>query len=261
MKNIFFLSSLKPAWWRYVLYKKKLNKECDLFICVSKFIQKKAIEKGFSRQKTLVHYIGIDTESFPKPLKSKNGKTILHVARLVEKKGTRYLLEAFSKIFLHVKDAKLLIIGEGDLKQELKNLSKKLKIDKNVSFLGSMPNTNVKQYMAQSDIFVLPSVEAKSGDSEGLGMVFLEASCMGLPIVATKHGGIPEVVKDGQSGFLVDEKSVKQLSEKILILLKNDDLRIKMGKAGKKFVKENFDIKKQTEKLEQIYQNILNQHA
>jgi glycosyltransferase involved in cell wall biosynthesis len=252
------LLSKKPAWINYFLFRKQLTEEGNLFICVSDFIRKKVIEQGFPEEKTITHYIGIDTNiKIENNIKKPSYKVILHVARLVEKKGTEYLIRAFHKISSRDKDSKLIIIGDGPLKNSLFKLVRELELQNRVEFLGARPYAEVQEWMSKADIFSLPSVIAKNGDTEGLPMVFLEASIHKTPSIATWHAGIPEVVKHQKTGLLVKEKDINGLSDALITLLKDDNLRIQLGKNAKKFVSENFDIKKQTKKLEEIYKDVL----
>ncbi len=256
IKDSSLLFSKKPAWVNYLLFRKELAREGDLFIAVSNFIKERVIELGFPKKKIITHYIGIETDIKREKYK-KEGNTILHVARLVEKKGTIYLLKAFKEVLAKKKDSKLIIIGDGILKEKLITFSKELNIDKSVKFLEVQKNSRVLEMMERADIFVLPSIEAKSGDSEGLGMVFLEAGIRGVPLIGTNHGGIPEVIKDNYNGFLVEEKNSRELAQKILELLKDRRKREEFGENGIKFIKENFNIEKESAKLEEIYSSII----
>jgi len=254
--NISFLLSKKPAFINYLLFRKKLAKNGDLFIAVSNFIRDRAIDLGFPKDRIVTHYMGIYTRVKVRN-SQKSGDRILHVARLVEKKGTLYLIKAFQKVVEKNRDVKLIIIGDGYLKDSLKKLSEKLGIKNSVEFLGAIENQEVLMQIEKSDIFTLPSITAKNGDSEGLGMVFLEAGIRGLPIVATDHGGIPEVVKDGFNGYLVQERDIDMLADKLNFLLENRDIREKFGQNSISFIRENFNIEKQSAKLEEIYRELI----
>jgi glycosyltransferase involved in cell wall biosynthesis len=255
------LSSLvlsgKPAWINYALYRKELIKKGALFICVSDFIRKKVIAMGFPEDRTVTHYIGIDVSKPPVPKEEMPYKVILHVARLTEKKGTEYLVTAFSKVVEQSKDSKLIIIGDGPLKQELLQLVNDLNLGQKIEFLGSQPNSVVMEWMSKADVFCLPSVTAKSGDSEGLGMVFLEAASAKVPIVATNHGGIPEAVVDGETGFLVEERNSVELAEKLLVLLDNRELSLQMGNNARVMIEKKFNLSIQSKKLEELYKSVL----
>ena len=107
---------------------------------------------------------------------------------------------------------------------------------------------------------MMPYVTAKSGDSEGLPNVLKEAMATGLPIISTKHTGVPEIVKDGQTGFLVNEKDVAAISSKLNYLIENPDLWAPFGINGRKIIEDKFEIVKQTQKLEEIYKVVINQY-
>lgn len=251
------LLSGKPSWVNYALFRKKLAREGDLFICVSNYIRNRVLELGFPEERTVVHYIGIDSDAIQPIKKNVASRTILHVARLVEKKGTRYLIEAFGKIARKFADVNLVIIGEGPLRQELENLTNSLGLDQRVNFMGVQPHSEVMNWMSKASIFCLPSVTARSGDSEGLGMVFLEAAAMAVPSVGTFHGGIPEAIEDGSTGFLVPERDVNALAERLEHLLENDSMCEKMGQAARRMVEEKFNLLEQTQKLEDMYEALL----
>lgn len=251
--------SLKPAWINFLMFRKRLQRNCDRFICVSDFIKNKALQQGYPENKLITHYIGIELPPIRYSKKHNGAIEILHVARLTEKKGTTYLLEALSKV--KNDNLKLEIIGDGPLKAELLNQVKELGIQDKVNFLGSKSHDFVLEKMLSTDIFCVPSVTASTGDSEGLGMVFLEAATRYTPVVATLHGGIPEAVENGKTGFLVPERDSEALAEKLSLLIDNVDLRKKMGLAARKMVEEKFDIEKQSKKLEKIYQSVIDEYA
>lgn len=241
-----------PAWLNYWLYFKKLQQNGSLFIAVSDFIGNKLKERGFPADKVITNYLGIDTNiSIQKKLR--RGKNILTVGRLVEKKGTEYLVKAAAEIVKTNPDIKLWICGTGPLETSLKLLVKNLKIENNVIFTGWKNKEEVYKLMAESDVFVLPSITAEDGDCEGLGMVLLEAMIHEVPVIGTQHGGIPEVVNDNVNGFLVSEKNYVDLAEKIRIILSDNALAEKMGKNSRIIVLEKFDIIKQIKKLENLY--------
>ena len=133
-------------------------------------------------------------------------------------------------------DAKLVIVGEGNLEEKLKKQAEPLG-DK-VQFLGSKTHQELKEIYASADVFVAPSVTAEDGDKEGLGLVLLEAMASGLPVVGSESGGIPEIVRDGYNGFLVPERDVRQLAEKINLLLSDVDLSAELAQNGIKTAAE-----------------------
>lgn len=251
------LKAGKISYLRYIYGLKRLIREGDCFIAISNFIRNKLIERGFSPNKTIVHYIGIDISRFASDGREDDGRTILTVGRLVEKKGTEYLIRAIAKIRSEVPDVQLEIVGDGPLRQLLERLTKELGISQQTRFIGTLSYDEVAVHMKKASIFCLPSVTAKDGDSEGLAMVFLEASASMKPVVGTLHGGIPEAIHNDHNGFLVPERDIDALGKYLLILLKNRELRKKMGEEGQRLVKMHFDIKKHTQYLEEIYKNII----
>jgi glycosyltransferase involved in cell wall biosynthesis len=250
------LKSKKLSWIMYALRRAELARRGDLFICVSDFIRDKVIAMGFPAERSVKHYIGIDVDAL-QAHPQRDSSVILHVARLVEKKGTRYLLQAFAQVKDTVPAAELVIIGDGPLRPGLQSLAQSLAIADRVKFLGAQAHHVVMDWMRRAQIFCLPSVTAYSGDAEGLGMVHLEAGAMGLPIVATWHNGFPEIIRHGHNGYLVPEKDPHALAQRLIQLLQAPDLCESMGMAGRRVIEEHFNIKRQTQKLEELYQGLL----
>lgn len=252
------LTLYPPAWFHYWKDFEELKKAGDLFLAVSNFIADMLISKGFKKEKVKVVYSGVRILDKELPLNKKyEEKIILNVGRLVEKKGTEYLIKAMNILIRKHNNVYLYICGDGPLKNKLIDLTKQLRLEKYVKFLGWMKREEIFKLMQQAYIFVLPSVTAKSGDTEGLPTVILEAMMFSLPVVATIHSGIPEAVISGETGFLVPEKDVRSLAEKIDILLSDSHLADRMGRKGRELVEEKFNLGKQIEKLEQIYREFL----
>ena len=251
------LTSGSPSWANYLLFMRQLADQGSLFLCVSEYIRHRVLELGFPEERTYVHYIGIDVDAIQPRAVCEEQPIVLHVARLVEKKGTEYLIRAFAQVVADKPDVKLLIVGAGPLRKSLEALVRELGIVKSVEFMGARPHVEVIELMRKATMLVLPSVTARSGDSEGLGMVLLEAAARGLPLVGTTHGGIPEIIEDGNTGCLVPERNAHLLAESILKLLSDKDLRYRMGGQARNLVKARFDMRKQTTELEKIYNSVL----
>ena len=247
----------KLLYYQLIFHEEELKRKASGFIAVSNFIRNKLIEQGYPQEKIIQHYIGVDTAKFSPSSQKADERYILCVARHTEKKGIDTLLRAFARIAVKHPSVVLLQVGRGELTRELEKLTKQLGIYNRVRFLGAQPHETVLQLMQKAEIFALPSQIAKSGDCEGLGIVILEASACGVPVVATYHGGIPEIVIDGETGFLVSEKDNKSLAEKLDILLSDRAWGKKMGKQGRDLINERFDIRKQTAKLEAVYNSLI----
>lgn len=160
-----------------------------------------------------------------------NEKIITFVGRLVPEKGVKYLIRAMTSINRNVPDARLLLIGDGLDRLYLEKLTQELKLTNTITFVGMVSNEKVPSYLASSDLFVLPTL------SEGLSIVILEAMACGLPVITTTVNGLPEIVKDGENGLLVAPKNSEQLAQKLLLLLNDDQLRMKMGENNKRLSK------------------------
>ena len=230
----------------------------DLFLPLSENFKKRLIDMGCDEKKIAVHRVGTDLSKFGlvQKKKEKSGITLLTIARFVEKKGHKYLLEALPLVLEKCENVKVLLIGDGPLKKDLETLVKNLKLEKYVAFAGSISADELPRAYSKGDIYVLPSITSANGDTEGTPVSIIEAQACGLPAVSTQHSGIPEIIVNNETGFLVPEKDTKALAEKIIYLIKHPALRKKMGKKGNKFILENYDKEKQSKKLLEIYQKI-----
>ena len=239
----------------YLRRREELWAGASLFLCISEFIRDKALEKGFPAEKLRVHYTGTDLNQFRFRLCARDPNMILFVGRLVEKKGCDYLLDALSYIRNHHRSVHLVIIGTGPMEAALKQRVAAEHLP--CEFLGVQPVDVVKQQMARARVFCVPSVAASNGDSEGLGMVFAEAQAMGTPVASFRHGGIAEVVKHGKTGLLAPERDSKMLGENLLRLLRDHATWIEYSQNSVQWVRERFDIERQTVQLERIYRQVL----
>lgn len=178
----------------------------------------------------------------------KRHKTLLFVGRLQTIKGVTYLIEAMN-IIKNYYDVNLLIVGDGNDREKLEALVEKLELNDVISFIGEVPSTEIPKYMAESDIFILPSI------SEGFPLVLLEAMASGLTVVASNIGGIPEIIKDGTNGFLTESMNSNDIADKVMHVLSDDKLRGKISSNNKKCV-EKYDWRLITLRLEDLYMKI-----
>ena len=246
-----------PAWFRYPLLRRKLAREGNLFLCASSFIRQKLLETGFPESRTHTHYIGVDCQTIRPRADFEETPLILHVARLVEVKGTRYLLRAFATVARKYDRVRLLIIGDGPLRRQLHALTASLGMRDRVEFLGAVPHVAVLSWMRKAAMLVLPGIRTATGREEGLGMVLLEAAATGLPIIGSRVGGIPECMLEGKTGFLVPERDEDALARRMAELLEDPVRRHRMGAAGRALVEDRFDIDRQTAVLENFYDSLL----
>ena len=253
MSRAKLFTSGKPAWIRYALLGDRLRRRGTLFIAVSEFIRQRLIQSGFPPDRTILHYNGVDVTAFTPAEREADDRTVLSVGRLVEKKGMEYLIKAFATVAGEVPEVRLEIAGDGPLRPSLERLVSDCGLSSRVTLHGSLSHRAVADLMQKASIISQPSVTAADGDSEGLPTVVLEAAATAKPLLATHHSGIPEIVVDGTTGFLVPERDVAALADRLLLLLENADLRRKMGEAGRRRIEEHFDLRKQAKRLEEIY--------
>jgi len=239
---------------------KKLFLNGDLFLPISDYWKRKLIRLGCDEKKVIVHRMGINLEKFKFSERRKQPREptkLLNIGRLVEKKGHEYAIRALAKIIKNHKNIEYIIAGDGPLRSNLENLVSKLGIMNYVKFLGAVEQNEVLKLYQQAHIFVLPSVTASNGDQEGIPVVLMEAQATGLPVISTYHSGISEVIINDKSGFLVSEKDVDALAGKLEYLIKHPKIWPEMGRAGRKFVEEKYNIKKLNQQLVKIYQNLI----
>ena len=250
-----------PAWINYPLFRHQLARDGDLFLCVSAFIRERVLAMGFPEQRTLVHYTGVDWRAIRPRGPGEETPTVLHVARLVEMKGTEYLIRAVAALARTHKQVRLDIVGDGPLRPRLQALAGSLGLGPRVRFLGALPHADALSHMRRAAMLVLPSVHTPTGRVEGLGMVLLEAAATGVPVVASRVGGIPEGVLDGQTGVLVPERDAEALYVGMAGLLDQPDTRRRMGAAARILVEQRFDIRRQNETLEGFYDAVRSRHC
>jgi colanic acid/amylovoran biosynthesis glycosyltransferase len=185
---------------------------------------------------------------------------VLTVARLTEKKGLEYALKALARVRTGAPtDMKVRfeIIGEGPLRSELEKLTSELGLDGSVRFLGSQDQDAVRRAMLEAHLFMLPSVTAEDGDQEGIPTVLLEASSTGLPVLSTWHSGIPDAVVDGETGYLVPERDVEALADRLHHLLEDPGLWGTLGRNGRRHIEESFNVRSLTQELVQHYREVM----
>jgi len=239
----------------YVRNRHVLHKETALYIAVSEFLRKEMIARGFPQERIVTHYIGVDTQFFQPDRHIAREPVVLFTGRLTEKKGCRHLIRAMQEVEAVVPAARLVVIGDGELRQELEHMASKGL--RNYSFLGVECPEVVRDWMNRASVFCVPSVRAQSGDTEGFGMVFVEAQAMGLPVASFSSGGVPEAVQDGGTGLLAEEGDWRTLAGNILTLLKDRNRWRAMSEAGRRRVLASFDLTTQTAKLEEMYGRVL----
>lgn len=228
-----------------------LNVCADLVISVAEATAKKLIKYGLLRGKVKVIHNGIDINLFNDiitdhkspssiPFNQKDSKSIIisYCATLIPRKGHKYLIIAISEIYREYSNIVLILTSEGPLKRELIGLTKKLGISKKVYFTGRVSYEELYEILNMTSIYVFPSLY------ELFPFAILEAMAAGKPIVATKVGGIPEAIIDGENGILVPPRNSKRLADGIKRLINNSKEAERMGKKSRRIVEEKFDLER-----------------
>ena len=184
------------------------------------------------------------------------GNFILFVGRLAKKKGVEYLIRAMPIILKKLSESKLIIIGDGPEMKKLTGLTKSLNLEDSVVFIGKMRNKDLPKFYATADIFIGPSVITEEGDTEGLGITFLEAMASGTCVIGSNVGGIPDIIKQNKTGILVEQKNPNQLAEAAVNLLKNKKLQKKLIKNAIKHIKNTYSWDIVSSKFSRIYAKV-----
>lgn len=235
---------------------KILFREGDLFLPVSHSLKNLIVQQGCDEAKIVVLPSGINCQNLTcSPKKVLQGKPIhvMTIARLIEKKGIAYAIEAVDKIVKSGKSILYSIIGEGELRVNLEQLIKERDLKEHVQLLGWKSHEEVIRLLQDAQILIAPSVTAKDGDQEGIPNAIKEAMALGLPVIATQHSGIPELVEDGVSGFLVRERDADALADRLSCLLDHPEKWGDMGRAGRAKVERDYDMKTLNDRLVELY--------
>jgi glycosyltransferase involved in cell wall biosynthesis len=209
--------------------------------------------------------MGVDTkrfkpENFNQKIKDNlniQDSFLLAVGRFAEKKGFRYLIQAMPEILKKRPQAKLVIIGFGPQEEELKRLIAELNLETSVLLPGSKSGDELAQYFATADIFIGPSVVTESGDTEGQGVVFLEAMASGTPVIASDVGGIKGIVRNMETGLLIPPNNPGAIAEKTNLLLNNQELRNKLAMNGRNLAQSEYSWEKTAERFLKTYTQIM----
>lgn len=243
---------------------KYILKKADCVTCDGDHIKEEIARLGADPKKINLVYFGTDTRKF-KPgqrsekLKEKLGihdsPTVISLRNLFPIYNVGSLIKAIPLILKEVPETKFIIVGRGSQEAELKQLAKSLGVFDSIRFVGFIPNDELPQYIASADVYVSTSLS-----DAGLAASTAEAMACGLPVVITDFGDNKKWVEDGLNGFIVPLKDPEALAEKIIYLLKNDDVRKEFGKRNRKIIEERNNYYKEMEKMENIYTNLIERY-
>ncbi len=230
---------------------RRLALEAAGLVTPSRFLAEKLAASGLPAARMRVIPCGVDVESF-QPGADRDPHLVLAVGRLVEKKAPHLVVAAFAKAAVNHGSARLEIIGDGPLRETCRRAAERSGIANRIVLLGAQRHDVVRRKMAQAAVFVQHSVTAANGETEGLPVGILEAMASGLPVVATRHAGIPEAVVEGVSGLLVAEHDIDGMARALDRLLDDESWRAALGAAGRARACERFTASQSIAALRQF---------
>jgi phosphatidylinositol alpha-1,6-mannosyltransferase len=243
------------VWWAKVfpfnLLLRRIGSTVDVLTFLGEFTRS-AISKGLTAkaQASMVkiapgidvdHFIPTDATVLRNSLELSDKKVIVSVGRLVHRKGQDHLIEAMPEILKSIPQAHLLLVGEGPYREHLQTLVKKHNLEASVTFIGRIQYKDLPTYICVGDIFAMPSRSRLMGlEVEGLGIVYLEASSCGLPVLAGDSGGAPDALVQNETGLVVNGTDDQQIATAAIKLLTDIELSKKMGLAGRQWIIDNW---------------------
>ncbi len=233
----------------------------DVFFVNTVFAQRQLIELGCDRQKIRIVPQGTNLEDFPfTPRKIHPGKPVilLSVGRLSIEKGFHIAIEAVARIVHSHPDVRYHIVGGGPEEDALRRLIEKHRLQDIVTIFGAISTESLLEHYSSSHVFILPSIDFRDGShTETQGVVLQEAQATGLPVVASRTGGIPEVIRDGETGLLFEEENIDQLSRHLNRLIEDPALYERLHLDGRRDVEANYSSTVICRRLGETYRQIL----
>lgn len=225
-----------------------IQRASDHIVTVSKAVAENASGFGVNRELISVVPNGVDPEKFSPPTTYPAEKRILFVGRLIKNKGPQVLLSSLPRLVEKHPDVTVRVVGTGPLEAELRSITTRLDVEEHVEFAGYVES--VAKEMRNADIFCRPSF------SEGMPLTLLEAMSSGLPAVVTDVAGVPEVVTDGENGFLVPPDDPDALIKPLSTLLAEEQTKRRLGSTARRYVIENHSWDSRAERLIEIYEGV-----
>lgn len=232
----------------------------DLFLTNCEFFRQRILQLGCAEDKILVHGSAIDCDTFsftPRHCPEHGRVRVATIGRLVEKKGIDYCIEAVAEVAQSYPQIELMIIGEGELRSHFEERIRHLGATNFIRLLGWKNQQEIIQILKTCHLFLAPSVTSQDGDQDAPVNTLKEAMAMGLPVISTWHGGIPELVEDSVSGYLVPERDAAAIAAKLKVLIHQCDRWPTMGQAGRLRVEQRYDLNTLNDELVTIYQSVL----
>lgn len=257
--DVAFLSSPArwlPQHWRYALQGPRVLHHMTLGLCASTELQTMLEALRVPAERLRVHRLGIDLERFRPGDRPIEEIRVVMVGRLVEKKGFEFGLTAFAEVARETPLLRLTIVGEGQRETALRRLAAALGVADRVYFSGQVPPDEVARHLATSHVLLAPSVVDRWGNRESGLIVVKEASACETVPIGTRHGGIPEIIDDGETGFLVPERDAAALADRLRRLVRDPALRARLGHAARAKMAREYDNRVCVRELEERYDEV-----
>lgn len=239
---------------------RELFEYADFFLTNCNFFRRRVISLGCEPEKIVVHGSGINCSRFtfkPRHFPEDGRIRIATTGRLIEKKGIEYAIRAVAQLTQTYPNLEFNIIGDGYLRESFEQLIQDLGVTDSVKLLGWRQQQELIEILDRSHIFVAPSVTAADGNQDAPVNTLKEAMAMGLPVIGTYHGGIPELIEEGVSGYLVPERDADAIALKLQQLIDHPQNWPAMGQAGRRYVEQHYDMNQLNDELVELYQNLI----
>lgn len=251
------LKSKKLSNILFIVREKALYRYASRIIAVSEYLKQRLIMRGCPEDKILVHYIGVDTSKFTLGTEKKIPNRLINISRHINLKGIDTILRAMPSMIAKHPNLHLIQIGAGPETLLLQQLAEQLGIADKVEWRGALAHHDVLAELQRASLYVHASRRDSNGFTEAFGIALIEAQACGLPVVATRSGGIPEAMLENETGWLFDENDYCELANQTNKLLADPKLLSVTGMQARQFVINHFDVRDCTAKLEIIYDEIL----
>ncbi|MCC7198205.1 MAG: glycosyltransferase [Gammaproteobacteria bacterium] len=247
-----------PQLWPYTLYAREMLSQLTLGLCASAELLEMLVTAGVPRASLAEHRLGIDLVQFRPGQRDDKVLRVAMVGRFVEKKGFADGLRAFARFAdSHPEPTELAIVGSGPLDHELRSLCAALGQQSRVRFLGALSHQEVATVLARSDVLLAPSVVAANGDRDSGLLSAKEASASACVPIATRHGGIPSIIDDGTTGFLVNEHDVEGIVTHLRTLANHPNLRRSMAEGARAKMMREYGLRESVRNLERFYDDAI----
>ncbi len=241
-----------PKHWRYAVMGPRVLRGVTLALCASRELVDMVRELGVPQDRVRLHHVGIDLTTYGQGVRDPDHPRVIMVGRFVEKKGFEFGLRAFAQVAKGT-STRLTLVGDGAREPKLRSLVDALDLRAQVEFTGVLTQREIAQRLGASDILLAPSIVAAGGDRESGLVVAKEASASEVVPIGTRHGGIPEIIDDGVTGFLVPERDVNAMADRLARLLADAQLRVVMGKSAREKMQREYDNRVRVAALEDLY--------